>query len=154
MQIHNYPFTDIYRKNEADNSISLIFLNKTKLSEALIFTKFSLYLINLSDNINLEGFVSLFLSKEYSNAKTSSLCIDAITSTDINDIIYIKLSNGYLIVMTYTLDNYSGDSYQHLRIITEDNNSANTPLNITEYEKFNKDFESENACEVLDLRFI
>lgn len=153
MQIQNYPFTDIYRKNEAGNLISLIFLNKHKPLEALAFLGFSFYLINITTSINLDGFTQLLTIEESNSANEPELQITAINSTDINDIVYIKISNDNLIILTHTFDNYSGDSYQHLRIITKESNQAMPPLGITEYKKFNMDFESGNSCDVLDLRF-
>jgi len=152
MQIHNYPFSEIYRRNETDNRITLLIMNKDKPWEALAFYRFSFYLININSKINLDGFVHLF---SYGESDTKPISyIRAISSTDINDIVYIKFGDDSLIVLTHSFDNYSGDSYQMLRIITNNNNSPMTPLNVTEYEKFNKDFESEKPCDVLDLRFI
>lgn len=154
MQIHNYPFTDIYIKKETNHNITLVFLDRQKPLEALVFIGFSFYIINVTTSIKLDGFTQLLSVTEDSKVKGSLLHITAINSTDINDIIYIKISNDNLIVLTHTFDNYSGDSFHRLRIITKESNIAMTPLDITEYSKFNMDFECGNPIDVSDLRFI
>src|SRR6266700_3943402 len=138
MEIHNYPFTDIYRRNNAEHLIELIFLNKNKPQEALVFLGFSFYLINITATINLEGFVHL---PAVEKNKDHEHAVMAIHSTDIQDIIYIKLDNGHMVVMTHTFDNYSGDAYMTFRICTKEDQLM-TPLNITEYEVVNGHFES------------
>jgi hypothetical protein len=152
MKIENYVITQVFQKNEIENGISLVFLNKNNPREALVLKMFSFYLINISDRINIDGFSEINIDNREGSA-VSDTYIKGIKTTDVNDLNYIKFNNESLLVLTSTLDNISGESYQNLRLFRNKKSVQIGPLGITEYEKFCQDFEHEQDCNVLDLRF-
>ena len=147
-----FEFTNIYYRELPDegDSLQVVFVNKKQPGYALAYSFYEFYYVSVLDT----GFSAFkefttFDGKSYSNIITGARNND---STE-EDMVIMTLASQEFIQIKWMIEYYSGDVYQGLSIITEeDSHKGPDGDSMSTYERAQSSYDKGTDCPVIDLR--